>query len=45
MGCELVSFSPLRDKELPGDISGLILGGGLSGALRRKAFCEQRAVR
>lgn len=28
MGCELVSFSPLRDKELPGDISGLILGGG-----------------
>ena len=28
MGCELVSFSPLRDKELPHAISGLILGGG-----------------
>lgn len=27
-GCELVPFSPLRDKKLPGDISGLILGGG-----------------
>lgn len=28
MGCELVPFSPLCDKELPGNISGLILGGG-----------------
>ena len=27
-GCELAPFSPLRDKELPRDISGLILGGG-----------------
>lgn len=27
-GCELVEFSPLNDKRLPEDISGLILGGG-----------------
>ena len=41
MGCELVSFSPLRDKELPGDISGLIPWRRISGALRRKAFCDR----
>lgn len=28
MGCELVPFSPLRDRKLPASISGLILGGG-----------------
>ena len=28
LGCELVPFSPLRDRQLPADISGLILGGG-----------------
>lgn len=28
LGCELVPFSPLRDRHLPTDISGLILGGG-----------------
>lgn len=27
-GAELVNFSPLHDKELPGDVAGLILGGG-----------------
>ena len=27
-GCELVQFSPLRDRSLPDDIQGLILGGG-----------------
>lgn len=27
-GCELVEFSPLKDRELPGDIQGLLLGGG-----------------
>lgn len=28
LGCELVSFSPLRDKKLPHNIQGLLLGGG-----------------
>jgi cobyrinic acid a,c-diamide synthase len=27
-GCEIIPFSPLEDKELPPDISGLIIGGG-----------------
>lgn len=27
-GAELVNFSPLHDKELPGDVGGIILGGG-----------------
>ena len=28
MGAEIISFSPLEDKELPPDLDGLILGGG-----------------
>lgn len=28
LGCELIPFSPIRDRRLPADISGLILGGG-----------------
>lgn len=28
LGCEIVKFSPLNDKNLPENISGLILGGG-----------------
>lgn len=28
MGAELIPFSPLKDKELPGNIHGLYLGGG-----------------
>ena len=28
LGCELAPFSPLRDRHLPSDISGLLLGGG-----------------
>lgn len=28
MGCEIVYFSPLKDKEIPRDVSGIILGGG-----------------
>ncbi|WP_122642326.1 cobyrinate a,c-diamide synthase [Luxibacter massiliensis] len=28
LGCELVAFSPLGDKKLPGGIRGLLLGGG-----------------
>ena len=28
LGCELVEFSPIADRELPKDIDGLILGGG-----------------
>lgn len=28
MGCELVHFSPLRDKSVPDNIHGLLLGGG-----------------
>lgn len=28
LGAEIIPFSPLKDKELPGGISGLILGGG-----------------
>lgn len=27
-GCELVSFSPLKDRQLPIDLDGLLLGGG-----------------
>jgi cobyrinic acid a,c-diamide synthase len=27
-GAELIPFSPLHDKQLPGDIAGIILGGG-----------------
>ena len=27
-GCRLIPFSPLSDRELPGDLDGLILGGG-----------------
>lgn len=28
LGCEIVEFSPIADKQLPKDIDGLILGGG-----------------
>lgn len=28
LGCDIVTFSPMTDKELPMDIDGLILGGG-----------------
>lgn len=28
MGCEIVYFSPLKDKEIPPQVSGIILGGG-----------------
>lgn len=28
LGCEIVKFSPLNDRRLPDDISGLIIGGG-----------------
>lgn len=28
LGCELVNFSPLEDKELPDSIDGILLGGG-----------------
>ena len=28
LGCELIPFSPLKDKELPPDLDGLLLGGG-----------------
>lgn len=28
MGCELICFSPLRDKQLPDGIEGMIFGGG-----------------
>jgi cobyrinic acid a,c-diamide synthase len=28
LGCELIYFSPLKDKELPENVGGLLLGGG-----------------
>lgn len=28
LGCRLIPFSPLRDPQLPGELDGLILGGG-----------------
>ena len=43
MGCELVSFSPLRDKKLPENISGLILGGGYP-ELYGKRLSENRGL-
>lgn len=43
MGCELVPFSPLRDKELPENISGLILGGGYP-ELYGKRLSENRGL-
>lgn len=36
MGCELVPFSPLRDKKLPENVRGLILGGGYP-----ELYCER----
>lgn len=35
LGCEIVEFSPLKDKELPPNIDGLILGGGYP-----ELYCE-----
>lgn len=43
VGCELVSFSPLRDKKLPENISGLILGGGYP-ELYGKRLSENRGL-
>ena len=43
MGCDLVAFSPLRDKKLPENISGLILGGGYP-ELYGKRLSENRGL-
>ena len=43
VGCELVPFSPLRDKKLPENISGLILGGGYP-ELYGKRLSENRGL-
>ncbi len=44
MGAEIVPFSPLHDRELPEQISGLILGGGYP-ELYAKALSENMAMR
>ena len=36
MGAEIVPFSPMEDKQLPDDLDGLLLYGGLSGIKRKK---------
>lgn len=43
-GCELVFFSPMRDRTLPEDIHGLLLGGGYP-ELYAKALSENREMR
>ena len=43
MGCELVSFSPLNTRSSVGRYQRSDPWRRISGALRRKAFCEQRA--
>jgi cobyrinic acid a,c-diamide synthase len=42
-GAELVAFSPLRSKELPGGVRGIILGGGYP-ELHCKALSENREM-
>ena len=44
LGCELVPFSPLRDRQLPADISGLLLGGGYP-ELYAEQLSENRKLR
>lgn len=44
MGANLVEFSPLRDKELPSGISGLILGGGYP-ELAAKQLSDNESLR
>jgi cobyrinic acid a,c-diamide synthase len=50
LGCELVEFSPLQEKQLPANIDGLLLGGGypeLYGqqlSANQSLLCELRAA-
>lgn len=44
LGCELVPFSPLRDRQLPADINGLLLGGGYP-ELYAEQLSENRKLR
>ena len=44
MGCSLIPFSPLSDPELPGELDGLILGGGYP-ELYARQLSENRGMR
>lgn len=44
LGAELVTFSPLKDKELPPDVDGILLGGGYP-ELKAKELSENESMR